>query len=393
MSSRETILRRVLIVGLLLASAGTMCNSAFGLSPGFPAGPIPTPLPTPPATPTPSPTPRPTPTPAATPTPTPVPPSYAQVVTLESPQLQYRDGTSPVGTQSPYGPYSIIIAMYLNSNDPTSFEIVRTFQARSPGNVYGPSQPVSSPTVSASFTRTGQLADNVTMLTVYPHPENPYGKETLSVYTLDSHGNIIQPTLNAVPILVYPVSTAKIYNSLSYFPTSAPASSPSSSFATSPPSTTSASPYPGPSPFGIPYPSPAAGATPNPLVNFTGDTARLDVEIDNAYPGGTTWVVVYPGAPSATPPSSAREVANSRLTAPTTDLVPERDVFIEVGTGTNTVGGLLFPTTTTPTAYTVQVIQFRPPYGTGGMETLATANFTVVSSSFQINGQVGKLTP
>ena len=128
-------------------------------------------------------------------------------------------------------------------------------------------------------------------------------------------------------------------------------------------------------------------------MNFTGDTARLDVEIDNAYPGGTTWVVVYPGAPSATPPSSATEVANSRLTAPTTDLVPQRDVFIEVGTGTNTLGGLLFPTTTTPTAYTVQVVQFRPPYGTNGMETLATANFTVVSSSFKVNSQVGKLTP
>ena len=145
---------------------------------------------------------------------------------MESPQLQYRDGTSPAGTHSPFGPYSIVIAMYLNSNDPTQFEIVRTFQARFPGNVYGPSQPVSSPTVSATFTHTGQLASNVTMLTVYPHPENPYGKETLSVYTLDSHGNIIQPTLNAVPIMVYPVSTAKIYNSLSYFPTSAPASSP-----------------------------------------------------------------------------------------------------------------------------------------------------------------------
>ena len=223
--------------------------------------------------------------------------------------------------------------MYLNSNDPVQFEIVRTFQARFPGNVYGPSQPVSSPTVSASYTHNGQLANNVTLLTVYPHPENPYGKETLSVYTLDSHGNIIQPTLNAVPIMVYPVSTAKIYNSLSYFPTSAPASSPSSGFATSPPSTTSSSPYPSPSPFGIPYPSPAPGATPNPLVNFTGDTARLDVEIDNAYPGGTTWVVVYPGTASATPPSSAREVANSRLTAPTTDLVAERDVFVEVGTG------------------------------------------------------------
>jgi hypothetical protein len=39
------------------------------------------------------------------------------------------------------------------------------------------------------------------------------------------------------------------------------------------------------------------------------------------------------------------------------------------------------------------VVQFRPPYGTNGMETLATANFTVVSSSFKVNSQVGKLTP
>ena len=389
MSYRETILRRVLIVGLFIASAGTICNTAFGLSPGWPAGPIPTPLPTPPATPTPSPTPFPTPTPAATPVPTPIPPSYAQVITVESPQLQYRDGSYTVGTQSPFGPYSILIAMYLNSNDPVQFEIVRTFQPRFPGNVYGPSQPVSSPTVSASYTHNGQLANNVTMLTVYPHPENPYGKETLSVYTLDSHGNIIQPTLNAVPIMVYPVSTAKIFNSLSIVPN--PASTPvfrlcylSSLFhfflalSQSLPLSDSLS--------GPRAPRPAQR-------HFTGDTARLDVEIDNAYPGGTTWVVVYPGAASATPPSSAREVANSRLTAPTTDLVAERDVFIEVGTGTNTQGGLLFPATTTPTAYTVQVVQFRPPYGTNGMETLATANFTVVSSSFKVNSQVGKLTP
>ena len=280
--------------------------------------------------------------------------------------------------------------MYLNSTDPVQFEIVRTFQARSPGNVYGPSQPVSSPTVTASFTQNGHLANNVTMLTVYPHPEHPYGKETLSVYTLDSHGNIIQPTLNAVPIMVYPVSTARIFNSLSTVVN--PASNPPSGFATSPVSTYS--PYPSLTPYSIPYPAPSPATS---STTFTGDTARLDVEIDNAYPGGTTWVVVYPNPvgtpPSAIPPSSAREVANSRQTAPTTDLVAERHVFIEVGTGTNTVGGLLFPTTTTPTAYTVQVVQFRPPYGTNGMETLATANFTVVSSSFNVNSQVGKLTP
>ena len=395
MSYREIILRRALIAGLFMISAGTICHTAFGLSPGWPAGPSPTPLPTPPATPTPSPTPFPTPAPVTT-LPTPVPPAYVQVITVESPQLQYRDGSMLAGTPNPPGgPYTCVVAVYLNSTDPTQLEVVRTFQPRFPGNVYGPSRPVSSPIVSASFTHTGQLANNVTMLTVYPHPENPYGIDTLTVYSVDSHGNIIQPALTpgAIPILVYPVSTAKIYNSLSLVPTSAPSPSPSPGFATYPPSTTSSSPYPSPSPFGIPYPSPIPGSTPNPLVNFTGDTARLHVEIDNAYPGGTTWVVVYPGRPSKIPPSSAMEVANSRLTAPTTDLIPKRDVFVEVGSGTSTTGSLLFPASATPTAYTVQVVQFRPPYGTNGMETLATANFTVVSSSFNVNSQVGKLTP
>ena len=84
---------------------------------------------------------------------------------------------------------------------------------------------------------------------------------------------------------------------------------------------------------------------------------------------------------------------NSRLTAPTTDLVPKRDVFIEVGTAKNSAGALLFPASATPTPYTVQVIQYRPPYGTSGKEVLATATFTVVSSSFNINSQLGRLTP
>jgi hypothetical protein len=389
MSYRKIILRRVLIAGLLIASAGTICNTAFGISPGWPAGPIPTPLPTPPATPTPSPTPFPTPTPAATPVPTPVPPSYVQIITPETPQLQYRDGSGYLlpNAQNPFGPYTCVVAMYLNSNDPVQFEIVRTFEPRLPGNVYGPSRPVSSPGVSAQYTSPGQLANILTALTVYPHPENPYGRETLSVYVVDSHGNTTT-LLNGVPIMVYPVSTAKIFNSLSIVPN--PASTPVSGFATSPPASTSSSPYPSPSPYPIPYSSPFLATSPT---TFTGDTARLNVEIDNAYPGGTTWVVVYPGSASATPPSSASEVANSRLTAPTTDLVAQRNVFIEVGKATNTTGGLLFATSATPTTYTVQVVQFRPPYGTNGMETLATANFTVVSSSFKVNSQVGKLTP
>jgi hypothetical protein len=381
MSYRKIILRRVLIAGLLIASAGTICNTAFGISPGWPAGPSPTPLPTPPATPTPSPTPFPTATPV-TQLPPPIPPSYVQVITEEWPQLQYRDGSYLVGTQNPYGPYTAVVALYLLVNDPTQFTVVRTFEPRLPGNVYGPSRYVSSPGVSTQYTNGGRLASVLTSLTVYPHPENPYGRETLSFYTADNQGNP-QTLLLAFRILVYPVSTAKIFNSLSIVPN--PASTPASGFATSPPASTSSSPYPNSSPYPIPYSSP--------FLAFTGDTARLNVEIDNAYPGGTTWVVVYPGSASATPPSSASEVANSRLTAPTTDLVAQRNVFIEVGSGTSTSGGLLFATSATPTTYTVQVVQFRPPYGTNGMETLATANFTVVSSSFKVNSQVGKLTP
>src|ERR1700731_550496 len=95
MSHQKVTLRRALIAVLLIVSAGTICNTAFGISPGWPAGPVPTPLPTPPPTPTPSPAPSPTPTPTATPTatpiPTPIPPSYVQIITLESPRLQYRD--------------------------------------------------------------------------------------------------------------------------------------------------------------------------------------------------------------------------------------------------------------------------------------------------------------
>ena len=235
---------------------------------------------------------------------------------MESPRLQYRDGSYLAGTQNPYGPYTCVVAMYLNSIDPVQFEIIRTFEPRFPGNVYGPSQPVSSPGVSAQYTHDGQLASNVTMLTVYPHPENPYGRETLSVYTVDSHGHT-QTLLNAVPIMVYPISSAKIFNALSLTPNPAP----------SPIPVAGPSPYPNPSPY--PLPSPPS------ITNFTGDTARLNVEIDNAYPGGTTWVAV-------TSPTSVQEVPNSRLTAPTTDLVAKRNVFIEVGTAKNFSGTPLF---------------------------------------------------
>jgi hypothetical protein len=322
-----------------------------------------------------------------------------QIISEETPQLQYRDQSMPIGTLAPPagvgGPFTCVVAMYLNPADPVQFELFRSFEPRFPGvdgapSWYGPSQPVSSPGVTAQYTSPTTLATILTTFTVYPHPQNAYGRETLLFCTLDSHGNT-QPLIpyGTVTVMVYPISSAKIFNTFVSNPPS-PTPSPTASPTPNP----SISPYPASSPYTIPYPSPSPGGSPlNPLVDFTGDTARLDVQIYNAYPAGTTWVVVYPGPPSLTPPSSATEVVNSRLTAPTTDLVPKRDVFIEVGTAKNSAGALLFPASTTRTAYTVQVVQYRPPYGINGKEVLATATFTVVSSSFNINSQLGRLTP
>jgi hypothetical protein len=384
MSYLKTFFCRALTVGFLAISAGTVSNRAFGLSPGWPAGPVPTPLSTPPTTPTPSPAPSPTPTPTATPDPTPIPPSYVQIVTQETPRYQYRDQSTPTTSPaSPYGPYTCVVALYLNSDDPVQFELLRTFEPRFPNDLYGPSQIVSSPSVTAQYTSASHLATVLTTLTVYPHPENPYGRETLSFYSLDSHSTAT--LIKAVSIMVYPISSAKIYNA---FIPNPPSSNPSP---TPPTPNPTISPYPKSSPYPIPYPSPVpAGSPTNPLVDFTGDTARLNVEIDNAYPGGITWVVVFPNSS----PASVQEVANSRQTAPSGDLVAQRNVFIEVGTAKSNSGGLLFPTSAVRKTYTVKVIQFRPPYYPPTFqETLATASFSVVSSSFNINTQVGKLTP
>jgi hypothetical protein len=380
MLNYRPIHRLALITGLYIVIAGGVCHTAFGLAPGFAAGATPTPLPSPSPTPssTASPAPSPTPTPSATPTPTPAVATYLQINTIEDPTNQYRDTSYVIGTGTPYGPYNCTALMYLNSNDPTNFEIIRTFEPRSPNNVYGAVQPVSSPAITAQFVKNGQLASNVSAVTVYPHPENPYGRETLSFWSTDSRGNLVT-LLETDRIMVYPLTTAKIFNA--FISNSAPSPTPIAS----------PYPYPNPSPYPIPYPSPPLSPV-SPLTNFTGDTARLDVEIDNAYPGGTTWVVVYPGNASASPPTTALIVANSLLTAPTGDLVAQRNVYIEVGTAKSMAGSLLFSSSATPTTYTVQVLQRRAPYNPPAyQETLTTASFTIVSSSFKVNSQVGKM--
>ena len=79
--------------------------------------------------------------------------------------------------------------------------------------------------------------------------------------------------------MVYPISTAKIFNALqpSVPPNPTPVALPSLPILIH--SLLSSLPQP------TTYPQ---------SPDFTGDTARLNVQIYNAYPAGTTWVVVYP---------------------------------------------------------------------------------------------------
>jgi len=372
MSVPGTLTYRVLLAGCLMLMTAALSETAFGIAPGWPAQAAVAATQYYPAVPA-------------------TPATYMQVRTVEYPYLQYRDGSYLPGTPSPFGPFTCVVQLYLNNTDPTNFEVVRTFQPRYPGNVYGAAQPVSSPTVSATPQGSTRLASNVTQLTVYPHPENPYGRETLQFYSLDSRGNL-QTLLETQQILVYPRAVAKIFNALSLVPNPTP----------NPVPVASPSPYPSPSPYALPSPSPSpnpnASASPSPtprsstVSNFTGDPARLDIQIFNAFPGGDTWVVIYPGYAFATPPTSAKEIPNSRKTAPITDMIPERDFFIELGTAKDSAGNLLIPSAGT---YTVQVLQNRPvpqdsqqPYG---QEILATATFTASPSSFNVNSQVGKM--
>ena len=177
--------------------------------------------------------------------------------------------------------------------------------------------------------------------------------------------------------MVYPKATAKIFNAF--------ISNPAPSKITNPSHFRFPSPYTIFFPYPIPYPAPNPATS---LTTFTGYRARFNQTVPyNAYPGGTTWVTVT----SST--LANQEVPNSRITAPSTDLIPKRNVFIEVRTAKNSSAGLPFPTSATTTAYTIKVIQYRPPYNpTTFLETLATASFTI-SSSFNIDSQIGKLTP
>src|SRR5260370_25503276 len=138
MSAPRTFNCRLLITGSWILSTEILCNTAFAIAPGWPAQAAIAATQYYPAVPA-------------------TPATYMQIQTAEHPYLQYRDGSMLPGTASPYGPYTCVVQLYLNFTDPTNFQIVRTFQPRFPRNVYGPPQPVSSPTMNSTPHRPTKL--------------------------------------------------------------------------------------------------------------------------------------------------------------------------------------------------------------------------------------------
>jgi hypothetical protein len=116
------------------------------------------------------------------------------------------------------------------------------------------------------------------------------------------------------------------------------------------------------------------GANPTSLApSYQGDAPRVKVEIDNSYPGGTTWVAFYQGGVEIAS-TSIPAVANSSYTASTSDQYLQRFVYVDVG---NLVQG--------SGTYSVQVLQHTTAYEA---ETLAAQTFQM-NPSYQINSVVG----
>ena len=108
------------------------------------------------------------------------------------------------------------------------------------------------------------------------------------------------------------------------------------------------------------------------LATFHGGAPRINVQIINAVPGGTTWVAVYAGSVQ-TASTSIPAVGNTAWVNVTGSYYPLRTVTLDLGNCLPKDNG----------TYTVQVLQ-SSDYGT---ETLAAATFTL--TGFKFNGTVG----
>jgi hypothetical protein len=117
------------------------------------------------------------------------------------------------------------------------------------------------------------------------------------------------------------------------------------------------------------------GSSPTSLAkSYLGDTPRVEVEIDKSYPGGTSWVVFYSGTVPSSVPVAIAPIPNSSYTTSTSDMNPQRFLYLDVGNSIQSSG-----------TYSIQVIQNTAAYGA---ESLGAATFNI-NPNFQITSEVG----
>jgi len=109
--------------------------------------------------------------------------------------------------------------------------------------------------------------------------------------------------------------------------------------------------------------------------SFGGDPPRALVNTTQTiYPGGETWVVIYPGAAQATPPSGAVKIQSTDAFGPGGDNWQRNNVFMDLG---NYVSG--------QGTYTLQMMQ-QSVYG---LETFGNAASFNVTKYYNVNSQLG----
>ena len=225
-----------------------------------------------------------------------------------------------------------VTATYTVPDPSYKIYLTRTWQQRYPNNVYGqatqdPNSPYQYSIPQNTFPQTNDLGNFSPMV--------QYGLETWTLSYGPPNSSSPPIVLATAQVYVYPKSTATISDALR------PGSHPTSVAST-----------------------------------YQGDAPRIEVEIDNSYPEGTTQVVFYSGSSidAAAVAAALAPIQNTQQTTPTSDLTPKQFFYFDSGNSILSSG-----------SYVVQVVQFDTAWGA---ETLAAAQFSI-NPTFQFNGTVG----
>jgi hypothetical protein len=363
--------------GTLAVIANNFPGGLHSLTPISVAGGGGTPTPTP--TPTATPTPTPTPTPTATPNVKYAVPTGTLTVTAPetTPQLQCAPGYQYSATESssipnggtfdPHG--SLGVYRYCETASSTG-----TY-ANPPATTLQALALLTSVAVNDNFWPANSGFANIRAFGPYTAAQDcnavalgdNYGRETLAlVYTM---GDNTQYVLDTKVIYLYPWNTG----SQASAPTALISNALTRGLVQG-----NYSPYAGPSP------------TPSPYLH--GDPPRVTVQMNNLYPAGTSWVIIYSGTPISNPTATGYAViANTTATAPAGGLWTNRPA-VTFELASPTPPNYVSTTATTPQTYTLAAVQQLPSsaYAIGGLNPaiLNSVTFTF-AAGYSVNGTVG----